>query len=55
MSKVYSVSTFGIIANGNMTIGRINMGSATAASSENYNYSVVSDTNFSETLTQSPD
>lgn len=54
-SKVYSVSTFGIIANGNMTIGRINMGSATAASSENYNYSVVSDTNFSEALTQSPD
>ena len=54
-SKVYSVSTFGIIANGNMTIGRINMGSATAASSENYNYSVLSDTNFSEALTQSPD
>lgn len=54
-SKVYSVNTFGIIANGNMTIGRINMGSATAASSENYNYSVVSDTNFSEPLTQSPD
>jgi len=54
-SRVYSVSTFGIIANGNMTIGRINMGSTTPSAPENYNYSVVSDTNFSEPLTQSPD
>ena len=54
-SRVYSVSTFGIIANGNMTIGRINMGSTTPSAPENYNYSVVSDTNFSEALTASPD
>ena len=54
-SRVYSVSTFGIVANGNMTIGKINMGSTSPAAAENYNYSVVSDSNFSESLTSSPD
>ena len=54
-SRVYSVSTFGIVANGNMTIGKINMGSTSPAAAENYNYSVVSDSNFSEALTSSPD
>ncbi|MCE2712591.1 MAG: PCMD domain-containing protein [Cryomorphaceae bacterium] len=46
---------FGIIANGNMTLGRIEMGSTTPNSLSNYNYSVTSDGNFSEAFTGSPD
>ncbi|MBI2259968.1 MAG: hypothetical protein HYU67_13845 [Flavobacteriia bacterium] len=43
------------IANGNLTLGRINMGSTTPTSAENYNYSQTDDVLFSETLTQIPD
>ncbi|MEY4603539.1 MAG: hypothetical protein RIT43_831 [Bacteroidota bacterium] len=46
---------FGIIANGNMTLGRIEMGSTTPNSSSNYNYTITSDGNFSEAFTDSPD
>lgn len=53
--KIWSNSTLGIIANGNVTLGQINMGSATPSSSSNYNFSKTSDANFSETLTDTPD
>lgn len=46
---------FGIVANGNLTTGRIQMGSTTASSPNNYNRSVVSEADFHQTLTQSPD
>jgi hypothetical protein len=46
---------FGVIANGNMTLGKIEMGSSTANSDLNYNYSITSNPNFSEAFTDSPD
>ncbi len=36
--KLYSSSILGVIANGNITTGRINAGSMTAANSANYNF-----------------
>lgn len=48
-------SILGIIANGNMTLGQINAGSATATSSDNYNYTKRSDANFSQAMTGNPD
>lgn len=46
---------FGVKANGNLTIGRINMGSVTPSSSENHNISLTANPDFSETLTDMPD
>lgn len=47
---------FGIKANGNLTLGRINMGAATAdAPDDNYNYTITSDPDFSQALTDAPD
>ncbi len=55
-ARVYSRSAaFGIVANGNLTLGRINMGSSTATSSDNYNLSLTSNPAFSEALTDQPD
>jgi len=55
-ARVWSKSALGgIVANGNMTLGRINMGSATANDPNNYNISLTSDPNFSESITTSPD
>lgn len=42
-------------ANGNLTLGRINMGSPTAADTSNFNYTDVSDTNFNQKFTGKPD
>jgi hypothetical protein len=53
--RVFSKSTFGIIANGNLTLGRINMGSSTASSSDNYNFTNTSDPDFSQVLNTMPD
>lgn len=46
---------FGIVAQGNMTLGRIEMGSTTASSSSNYNYSSTGSGTFSEAFTDTPD
>ena len=54
-ARIWSKSTLGIVANGNMTVGQINMGSSTPASTSNYNLSKTTDDNFSEALTLSPD
>ncbi|MFZ9028104.1 MAG: T9SS type A sorting domain-containing protein [Crocinitomicaceae bacterium] len=54
-ARIWSRSTFGIVANGNMTLGQINMGSTTASDPSNYNFSKTSDPNFSEGLTDAPD
>ncbi len=43
------------LANGNLTVGQINMGSTSPSGSGNYNISRTEDTAFSETLTDSPD
>lgn len=45
-----------VIANGNVTLGQINMGSTTPDSPDNnYNSTITADPNFSEALTDSPD
>lgn len=54
-ARIWSKSTLGIVANGNMTVGRINMGSTTPNDPNNYNISLTADANFSEALTASPD
>ncbi len=54
-ARVWAKSVLGIVANGNMTIGRINMGSSTPANSANYNISLQADANYSEAITDRPD
>ncbi len=54
-ARIFSTSTFGIIANGNLTLGKVNMGSITPASSENYNWTEAGNADHSEALTDQPD
>lgn len=54
-AKIWSRSAFGIIANGNLTLGKIRMGSSTPTSPDNYNRTVVAEADFNQPLTQSPD
>ena len=54
-TRIWSKSIVGIVANGNMTLGKINMGSGTPSDPANYNISLTSDANFSEALSSSPD
>ena len=54
-ARVYSKSTLGIVANGNLTLGRINMGSSTPSSSDNFNFTNTGDIDFSQMLSESPD
>lgn len=44
-----------VVANGNVTLGRINMGSTAPTDSENYNKTITGDADFSEAMTDSPD
>ena len=58
--RIFSTSTTipfigTIVANGNVTLGQINMGSSTPTSSENYNRSVTANSEFSEQLIDTPD
>ncbi len=53
--RIWSRSVLGIVANGNVTLGIVNMGSTTASSPDNYNTSLIADPNFSEALTDQPD
>jgi len=53
--RVYSNSILGIVANGNLTLGRINMGSSTPSSTDNYNFTNIADSDFSQVLTTMPD
>ncbi|MDG1331942.1 MAG: T9SS type A sorting domain-containing protein [Crocinitomicaceae bacterium] len=46
---------FNVKANGNMTCGRINMGSITPSNTDNHNISLTADPLFSEALTDTPD
>jgi hypothetical protein len=54
-ARIWAKSTLGIVANGNMTVGRINMGSTTPSDPNNYNVSLITNPDFSEALTTSPD
>lgn len=55
-ARIWSRSAgFGVKANGNMTLGRINMGSTTPSDAANHNFSSTSTTGFSEAFTDTPD
>lgn len=54
-ARIWSKSTLGIVANGVVTTGRMNMGSSNLSSPDNYNYTVLNDAAFSESLTLAPD
>lgn len=54
-ARIWSKSTLGIMANGVLTTGRMNMGSSNLSSPDNYNYTVLNDAAFSEVLTLAPD
>lgn len=53
--RINARSAFGIIANGNVTVGQVNMGSTTPTDAANYNISRTAQTGFSEVLTDHPD
>lgn len=46
---------FGVKANGNLTLGKINMGSVQASSSDNYNFTQTGNSDHSEAFTDMPD
>ena len=53
--KLYPTSILGITANGNLTNGRMNAGSMSAAGAENYNYTQRSQSAFNTPINQLPD
>lgn len=53
--KIYSRSVAGIVANGNITLGKINAGSVTAADPANYNSTITGDADYSESFNDTPD
>lgn len=54
-ARIWSRSAFGIIANGNLTLGQIEMGSTTPTDPSNYNHTVTGDADFSEAMPDQPD
>lgn len=54
-ARIWSKSVLGVVANGNMTIGQVNMGNSTASHPDNHNWSNTANADNSETLTDSPD
>lgn len=54
-ARIWSRDAFGIIANGNVTLGQINMGSTSPTSTSNYNKTVTGNANHSEAMTAIPD
>lgn len=54
-ARIWSRSVLGVIAQGNMTLGRINMGDTDPADVSNYNYSNTTSTTYSEAFSNTPD
>jgi len=54
-ARIWSKSTLGIMANGVLTTGRMNMGSSSLSSPDNFNYTLLGDAAFSESITMAPD
>ena len=52
---IYTKSIMGVKANGNMTTGRIHVGSMSATSSDNYNYTQRSNSNHCQPFAGTPD
>lgn len=53
--RIWTGSVFGVNANGNLTTGRINAGSMSAADPANHNFTVLGDEAFSERIDARPD
>ena len=53
--RIFSNAVLGTVANGNVTLGRIHMGSTNPTSPDNYNKTVTGNSNFSQALTDKPD
>ena len=53
--RIFSTSVIGIVANGNITTGRIHAGSTQAANSANYNYTVTGNSDFRQPFNGQPD
>lgn len=53
--RIFSTSSFGIIANGNVTVGQVNMGSTTPSNSSNHNITRTGNPDFHQVLTDEPD
>lgn len=53
--RVYATSVLGVVANGNMTTGRIHVGSMQASNSGNYNVSYPSQSGFAQAFNGKPD
>lgn len=53
--RIWSRDAIFTIANGNVTLGRINMGSTSPTNPANHNISLTANPDFSETLTDQPD
>lgn len=53
--RIWPKSIMGITANGNLTNGRMNAGSANASGSKNYNYTQRSDVRFNTPIDRVPD
>lgn len=53
-ARIYSRSVFGILAQGNLTLGIINAGNFSADNKDNHNYSDISDQAKSETIDRIP-
>jgi len=53
--RAFTVSTFGVNANGNVTTGRVNAESISPANSANYNYTVTNDAAYNAVMTDWPD
>ena len=54
-ARVFSKSILGVLANGNMTNGRIYAGDISANSDKNYNFTNTGDANFNTPFTSMPD
>ncbi len=52
---LYSYKVFGVNANGNLTVGKINAGAMSAADQANHNATIQNNEAFSETMTSRPD
>ncbi|MEI6851954.1 MAG: PCMD domain-containing protein [Bacteroidota bacterium] len=52
---IWSTNELGTIANGNLTTGKINMGSTSPTNSANYNFTKTSDANFKHPFIGHPD
>ena len=53
--RIFSTTILSVVANGNITLGRIHMGSTQATDPSNYNRTVRSDADFNQAMTDLPD